>query len=373
MNVSSRGLSMRPAQVWGSVRLVPLVRDAPLSDLRLALRSYDPEQWLAMADLGKAAYLAYVPHGVVMRWSEEGAASVPADTRLGARELRRPSPVVRLTRMVRREAPDQLRLLPLHFTMEGFLALHFGGPSVAHRYYSRSFKRDGLSPRVEAVAPGASVAGLDEALRVFEVHPGQCGVMVFVGDSLASAMVVSHPADYLAMHASLVGDFYGSIVAKFGWAYRRVPELGVTLEGTTLDAIAASLGAERARWADFAHEMASGLFGRTVEATQVRKAGRYRLVRFATGFDEHQVPRDGEHLGEALVADDGSLAYLKTYRMDRGQARRGYLLQTLAAHDWDLRAVADAQGHGRIGRVVGDLTTAGLGWIVTEETRARRD
>lgn len=372
MRLGLEGLEVRPAQVWGTVRLVPLVREVPLTDLRLAVRRYDPEQWLAVTGVSpKQAYLSYVPHGIVMRWSTSGEAEVPADTRLGAREVRQEGPVLWLKRTARREARDQLRLLPLHMAMEGFLALCFGGPEVAHRYYARRFRRRGLDPRVERFVRGQQLPGLDEALRVFEIHRGQCGVLVFVGDTLASAMVVGHPDDYRALHDALIEDFYGALLERFGWAYRRVPELGVQLEGTDLDAIAASLSAERAGWAAFWEEAASGLFGREVDATVVRKAGGYRLVRFATGYDERKVPLDGEHLGEALVGGDGRLAYLKTYRLDRGPVRRARILTDLAAHDWDLQALADAQGHGKPARVVGDLTAAGLDWIVTEEMRAR--
>ncbi|MFF8376398.1 hypothetical protein ACF07V_09750 [Streptomyces sp. NPDC015661] len=35
--------------------------------------------------------------------------------------------------------------------------------------------------------------GLGEALRVFELHPGQCGLLLYVTDALAAAFVVPHP------------------------------------------------------------------------------------------------------------------------------------------------------------------------------------
>lgn len=146
----------------------------------------------------------------------------------------------------------------------------------------------------------------------------------------------------------------------------------MTLTGRTLPAIRASLQAARDAHAAFARTLASGLFPREVRADRVRTAGRFELIRFATGFDVAGATRDGEHIGEALVDGDGRMAYLKTYRLDRGQIRRGYLLSELARVGWDPQALADDQGHGDVQRIVRDLDAAGLGWMVHVAFRARR-
>lgn len=368
MRLDWNDLQIRPAQVWGGVRLVPVVRREPLEDLRLAPREYTPAQRVAVArPTPRSAYISYVPHGIVARWNNEGAAEVPAETRLGRQELSQDEPVLFLKRLVRREARDQLRMLPLHLAMEGFLALHFGGPTVARACYSKRFRDRGLDPRMERFVRGADLPGLDEALRIFEVHQGQCGLLIFVGDQLASALVVAHPEDYLTLHRTLIADFYGEIVHRFGWTERRVPDIGVQLEGTDLDAIAASLASERDSWDRFTREWASPIVDAEVDDTLVRKAGPYRLVRFSTGWDLDKVVREGEHLGEAMIRTDGRLGYLRTYRMDRGQVRRARVLSDLHAVDWDVQALADAQGHGFIGRVVGDIQQAGLGWILNPQ------
>lgn len=62
---------------------------------------------------------------------------------------------------------------------------------------------------------GWSVHGLDDALRVFEIHPGQCGVMVYAADALAAAFVLPHTDDYRLLHASLVQDLYGELVHQY--------------------------------------------------------------------------------------------------------------------------------------------------------------
>lgn len=193
------GLIPAPAQVWGRVRLVPLLRDTPIDDLRLALRDYSEDQLLAITRVDpQTAYLSYVPHGLVMSWSPDGSPCAAVDTRIGAKEVRQPGPIVAIERMARGLGPNALRLLPMHLAMEGFLALHFGGPDVSHAFWSRQALRDGLSPRFERSVRGEDLPGLAEALAVFERHRGQCGLLVFVGDQLASAMAVGHPNDYRA-------------------------------------------------------------------------------------------------------------------------------------------------------------------------------
>ncbi|MFI5629491.1 ARPP-2 domain-containing protein [Streptomyces sp. NPDC051664] len=63
------GLTVRPAQVWGGIRLVPLVREAPVEDLRLHQEVY---RGLG-ADPGpgrrRCRTTVALPHGLVADWS----------------------------------------------------------------------------------------------------------------------------------------------------------------------------------------------------------------------------------------------------------------------------------------------------------------
>lgn len=360
MKLTLDGLTIAPAQVWGNVRLVPLLREEPLVDLRLALRDYGEGPGVVQLD-PRTIYTGYVPHGLVVSWGAEGEAIPAVDTQLGRSEKRKGG-VIALTRMARSDGPRRLRFLPLHLAMEGFLGLHFGGPDFADRFWSRQALRQGMDPRTEQVIHGGDLPGLAEALAVFERHRNQAGLLIFIGDHLASVTLVGHPDDYKALHEALLTDFYGVMFAQHGWAFREVSPFEVQLEGTTFAAIRASLQRARSDWAAFALQMAAGLFPRDIEPVHVRRAGGYELIRFATRFDLSQATRDGEHIGEAIVRE-GRLAYLKTYRLDRGQIRRGYLLSELARHDWDPAALAASQGHRSVSRIAADLEAAGLGWM----------
>jgi hypothetical protein len=205
------GLEIAPAQAFGNVRLVPLLRRSIAGDLRLGRRSYrEDEAVVSLAgELGAPGveYSSFVPHGFIVSWSDDGSPVAAFGTSLfprGSIDGKARGGVRLLHRMIKREGDHRLRLLPLHLAMEGFLALHFGGPDIAWAEYSRRAIRSGLSPRSEWAVPGAAIPGLGEALRVFEIHEAQVGVLVCIADALASAFVVPHPDDFRALFPSLL-------------------------------------------------------------------------------------------------------------------------------------------------------------------------
>ncbi|HEY8377784.1 MAG TPA: hypothetical protein VIK91_14915, partial [Nannocystis sp.] len=202
-----RGLRIGPAQAFGAVRLVPLLKEHVREDLRLGTRTYGDEGPDVVGLRGDAAapelvYFAYIPHAYILRWSPDGSAVAAQGAALCPRKqgIHNLGGVRILHRMTREEEPGALRFLPLHLAFEGFLSLHFGGPDVAWSEYSREALTHGLSPRIERVVPGAAIPGLEDALRMFEIHDGQVGALLFVADALAAMVCFPHPDDYRALH-----------------------------------------------------------------------------------------------------------------------------------------------------------------------------
>jgi hypothetical protein len=376
-SLSLKGLELAPSQVFGGVRLVPLLRGEVRGDLRLALRRYDED--LCAVSLGgrpgsarATVYTSYVPHALVVSWADGEKPAASYGGRLFKSDGRRldfGSVSVRLaTRMVRREAPRQLRLLPLHLAMEGFLSLHFGGPDVAWREYSRHALSRGLDPRSERVVPGQAVPGLEDALRVFEIHPRQCGALVFVADALASAFVVSHPEDYRALHHSLVEDCYGELVGQYGLIYRSVGSIEAPLAEGPFESISElreALARMRREQADCQRLMADELFARPLDSSSVYELGDFTLQRFMTDLD----PDHPNHIGECITRADGSVEYLKSYRLSAGKARRAYLLKKLAESGWDLDRAATAFATDRHELML-RLEKAGFGYLLREDVLA---
>ncbi|WGP09726.1 hypothetical protein [Streptomyces sp. SH5] len=353
------GFTTRPSQVWGGVRLVPLVREAPVEGLRLHREVYDG-LGAGVVELGpRGHYISYIPHGLVADWSGEkdgqapgaGRPSAAYGTQFGGGDVPRavPLPPVPHHRMAKRRSGDRLRFLPLHLALEGYLALHFGGPSTAWEEWSRSALRDGLSPRAEDAYLGRSVRGLGDALRIFEIHPGQCGVMVYVSDALAAAFAVPHPDDYRLLHASLVEDLYGELVHQYALYGAPVAGTPVRIGGEEhirdLGELRSAARAQERAWAE-AH---GTLFARELLDTSYAFDRVYRMKSFTLWRFLPPFVRDGggQHIGETITDHKGRVAYLKTFRLSDAQIRRGHLLRTVAGAGWELDRAAAALGSSR--------------------------
>ncbi|SNS67071.1 ARPP-2 domain-containing protein [Actinomadura mexicana] len=368
MTITLDGLETRPAQVWGSIRLVPLVRDEPVPHLRLHRKVF--EEPVTVVDVGDAAYVSFVPHAFVATWSDgDQAQAASYGTRLLERDTRAAPPrmPVRFTRrMARKAGKDRLRFLPLHLAVEGYLALHFGGPEIAWEEWSRRAVAHGLSPRCEETYLGRRVRGLEDALRIFEIHPGQCGVLVYVADALAGAFVVPHPDDYRALHPTLVEDLFGELIYMYGLLGAPAGDLSAPIDPAgvrTLGDLRVAAEMREAEWAAFHDEV---MAGRLLDGDGSRQAVQslhgFELVRFLPSF---ALGREN-HIGETITAGDGEVAYLKTFRLSEAQVRRGYLLRRLAEHDWRLGATAAALGADVAGLAL-RLERAGFGYLLRQD------
>jgi hypothetical protein len=373
-----QGLTLAASQVWNSVRLVPVLRAGAPGDLRLAKRKYDEQVMVVSLDGELLApgvkYVSYVPHGLVVSWTDDGSPAATFGANMTSHDGKRFGSFVRVAhRMARREDRNRLRLLPLHLAMEGFLALHFGGPDVAWAEYSRQVLSRGLDPRFEASVSGHAIRGLEDALRVFEIHENQVGVLLFVADAFASAFVVSHPDDYRELHRSLLEDFYGELMYQYG-LYGSSGDMEASLDASnvrSLDDLERALGEMRAAWASFHEYMAAGIFDRAFTSTKIYRCGPFQLQRFSTTLD----PKGENHIGEAIVRADGTVEYLKTYRLSAAQTRRAALLNKLAEQNWNVDATAGALGQSRE-ELVRKLEKERLGYLlkdhVLQEARRRR-
>ncbi|GAB1539199.1 hypothetical protein NUACC21_18640 [Scytonema sp. NUACC21] len=374
-NLSLKGLEIAPSQVWGTVRLVPLLRRQVRGDLRLLQRNYNEDMTIVslegqMTEPGMK-YVSYVPHGLVLSWTNDGSPLATFGGQMVKSDGKRLDwgcATVRLMhRMAKREGTNQLRFLPLHLAMEGFLSMFFSGPDIAWSEYSKYALSYGLGCRFETSVSGHYIAGLEEALRVFEIHEGQVGVLVFVAEALASAFVVPTPEDYRLLHTSLLEDFYGELLYQYGFLYDTTFPMDVSVDESKVNSLASlrqAIQTMRSDWASFQGFMASGLLECSVQSKIVYSAKPFFLQRFISNLK----PKEENHIGEAIVRENGELEYLKTYRLSAAQTRRVYLLSKLAEHNWNVDATAASLSDSRE-EFVRRMEKAGFGYLLNQQVR----
>ncbi len=359
---------LAPSQVWGNIRLVPVIKSKGTQNLRLGLRNYDDAETIVALD-GRVplldtqtTYYSYIPHAMVARWSSDDKPVVPYGCQLQPKKKRTDNLVRVDYRMAKKEGNQQIRFLPLHLAMEGFLGLCFGGPDFAWSEYSQTVLRHGLGSRSERSIRGHQIEGLSDALRVFEIHRNQVGVLVFVSDALASCFIVSHPHDYHKMHASLLEDFYGELLYYNGQQFYQVPDLEDGVEQVVIDGVDELyklVRNARGVWENEQKELLSGILDRPIRSEIINRLGPYLLQRFMTDFDNEKE----NYIGEAIVDRDGGIEYLKTFQLSRAQSRRAYLLQSLSESNWNLDDAAVSVGCDR-DNLIRRLDNVGFGYLL---------
>jgi hypothetical protein len=114
----------------------------------------------------------------------------------------------------------------------------------------------------------------------------------------------------------------------------------------------------RKEWDEFGRMAAIGIWDTPVTVEKLYDAGPFRLERFIGNLD----PINDNHIGERIVAPDGSVQYLKTFRLSAVQTRRAYLLKQLADHDWNIDSVAKKYNL-TANDILLQYERAGYGWL----------
>jgi hypothetical protein len=361
--IAFHNIETAPSQIWGSIRLVPLLRKDFREDLRLAKRSYNSRVVVPVER--NTFYHSYVPHGLVLNWSADDTPVASLGGQLSDKSDQF-SGVKVMKRMAQREDKNSLRFLPLEMAMEGFMGMFFKRPTIAWQEYSRRSRSTGLSPRTEYSITGRSISDLSEALRVFEIHEDQVGVLLFTGEMLATAFILPHPADYRDLHETLLTDVYGETFYYYG-LYGQAQELRCAIEDKNIHNLAdlrSAITKMRQEWSDAQSMMSADLLQRSIQSQQIYQAGAFSLQRFITDLDRTR----SNYIGESIVDDNGDLQYLKIYGLSAIQTRRAYLLQTLDRHNWQLEQAAVSLNE-TLASLVKRIEKADLGYLINNQVR----
>ncbi len=350
------GLSVAPAQQRGAFRLVPVIRDRECHDVRLARSELNPD--IQVVDVpGNAAYTAFVPHGMRLSWGDA----------VGAQVLDKKRPRQQVSKLRQRQG-DTLHFLPQHVALEGFLGLHFGPPSIGWAELSEPYRRWGVMCRMEFFDRGRDIPGYADALRTFEIHRGQVGILVYASDALMAAFIMPSAEDYRLIHRSLLDELYGELMEQYAlygstiWLVEAEPYFA---QAHTLSSLRDALGSLRQAWEQATVEQLWGDWrDRRLRTQLVYRPKDMRLERFVTDLTLNAA----NHIGERLVRQDGELLYLNTLRLSASQTRRAHILATLADHQWQLAAAAEAL-RTDIPGVIGRLEAQGFGYLINHNLR----
>ncbi|MDO5082326.1 MAG: hypothetical protein Q4D89_02850 [Arachnia propionica] len=353
------GLTPAPSQVCGVFRLIPLLRDHDCDDLRLVDAGWEPGTRLVPDK--DAVYVGFVPHAFHLEWG------VTLGTQLkGRRDHGREGVLVHRQR--KRLDSNRLRFLPQQMAIEALLTMHFNPPAIAWPELSESFMRNGLGCRAESFIDGHDVPGLEIALRTFEIHDRQVGMLVLVSDALAAAFVVPSPRDYRALHHTLLSSLYGDLVLAYAcnqptrWIIDPTPHFQ---DATTVAELRRGLESLRRDWAAATTDVLLGDWqDRELRTETVYSLPGMRLERFITSLELLQA----NHIGERIVRDDGELLHLNTLRLSAAQTRRAHLLSVLGEHQWHLDSAAQALDID-VPSLVARMDAQGFGHLINHNFR----
>jgi len=358
------GVSFGPSQVWKNVRLVPLIREKCTSDLRLTKIDYDQEYSQVYLN-DQTSYESYIPFGLIASWGTENEVRFNQQALVNSKKKK--SAFDHHFRLVGKVDKNKVRILPFHMAMEAFLSTAFKRPEVRKKEFTNEFNRFGLQYRSEFGWKSEWLEYVNASLGVFEILENQCGMMIFISDSLASCFLLPNHSDYRYLHYTLLMDCYSELMWHYSCADYDVQKLSFSMDEDRVrdvKTLRKEFDLAMSELESLDKKLASGLLDRDLFIQKIYKLGKNELSRFRTDFFEG---RDEDHIGEIISDSSGVVQYLKTYRLGIDQLKRGKFLQRLEEKDWDISSAARADGLQR-GQWLRAFVKAGLGDILNANT-----
>lgn len=360
-----------PPQSFGAMTLIPVLRKDPSSDLRIKTLLGAQQEEAPKEEGGKSARYAYVPHGLIIDWTEDGSPVVAFGTQifLEGESSARKAPEMRAVNLVHAHvggrAQNNPRFAPMELTMEGFVSFLFGANRETWREYAEEILQGEVIPRWEWSTRGRPHPALEDAFRAFEIHEEQTGILLFIEEEFASAFITPHPEDYRVLHHTLLEDVYGGALVRFGRRLSTSDAFSIEAPGETirsLEQMRISLKSAKARWSVLRNQAPHKSFERQVFLGASEKVGPFTRRSFMSALS---MQTEGV-LGEVIQRDSGRVEYVKTYRLSKGEAQRTYFVESLARNNWNLKATASSLGISEA-QLASRLQRAGFSYLLKDK------
>lgn len=349
-NLNFSNFKLMPSQIYGSIRLIPLVKENYDKQLKFNYEKYDA---LNIIKVDKnLQYTSYTPHAFHVSYDDDKQINNQKDK----------SPIVFSDKMIKKSGKSTVRFFPLHNAMESFLSLYFCGPDIIWEEYSGSAKKDCLSPRYERSISGKYIQGLEQALKIFEIYENQVGILLLVADKLTSVFILPNPQDYKVLHKTLVEDFFGDLIYYYGYLHTDIRQFEQKIDESkvnSLNDLKKELGFMKTQLADFYSLMAESIFNQSIETRDNYTLGKYNMNRFITDINQGSE----HHIGEMIKDESGEIQYMKTYLLSDLQIKRAKVLKALSVHYWHLEKTADYFKMS-LAKFILDIEKIGFGYII---------
>ena len=360
-----KGVSFGPSQVWKNIRLVLLIRSEVCSNLKMKKVDYD-NSFSTVSVNEKINYSSYIPFGIIASWGEDGAAGISNRSLVNKKKSEK-SAFDHHFRLVGKVEKNKVRILPFHMAMEAFLSTAFKRPEVRRKEFTNEFNRFGLYYRGELSWSSDCLSYVNDALGYFEILENQCGVLIYISDSLASCYLLPNPEDYRHLHYTLLLDCYSDLMWHYSNEEYDVQKLKFSLNEkrvTGIKSLRSEFEIAMKELSNQTESLSSGLFERDLYYQDYYKLGNNRLRKFRTDFFESM---SEDHIGECIVDSDENVQYLKSFRLGIEQLRRGKFLQRLEENDWDISECAKVDKLNR-DQWLFQFYKSGLGYILNDNT-----
>jgi hypothetical protein len=359
---SLEGVEIAPPQVFGHIRLVPLIRTQFRTDLRIATypRTHQGDY---------KSPTGYLPHSMVLAWGEKGVAETCWGTQLIQLD---PESVGAYDEIRRSELPyfkgnvadmGHLNMIGWNLALEGLLALYQRSPDWLWPEYARDVQRLGSWARLDLGYHGSEIHGLMESLRMVERCTNQCGMILFVANTLTSLCLTSHPDDYQQIHHGLVMESYGELIRHYSrypsWEDDEAPII-CPEKVHSLEDLEREVELLRSYWSDLSLWMGQELFHKKLRTDRVAHLGKFRLLRFATEWEIN----GGNFVGEMIHDSTKNIQFLKAYRLSRVQTERAIVMEKLIKCHWDLNQTARVLELKNKEALCKRMTKLGLGYLL---------
>lgn len=341
-NIDLNNFEFGSSQVWGNIRILPVLSNNYSNNLRLQMRKYNENIQIVNVDKN-LSYFSYIPHAFIIKYDKEGSSYSTKGTKVTSKDGKvygnKDFSIRYNEKMFKKESKQTFRFLPFHTAMEGYLEISFNQPRTHWEEYRGKALAFGLAFRYEYNYSGRLLPDLEDALRLFEIYENQVGSILYINDFPASVFIVSHPEDYRILHNTLILDQYSELIYYYGVMANQVSPFNFKINENnvnSIDTLKREFYKSLNQITEFEKSVANHLISYETDFKKLNDFGEYSFGRFISSLEENK----SAFIGESIIDKNNNIQYMKTFHLSVEQTRKARLLKNLEKNDWNITNTA---------------------------------